>query len=377
VVWALGFRPFFLLLPPWLCLVLVAWVAALSGLPGLVPADPLGWHAHEMVIGFAGGLLSGFLLTAARSWTGRPTAHGCALQALVACWIFGRIAAWTSTPVFGAAVDVALLVGVAVAIARPIVAVKRWRNAGFPLLLLGLAAADVAIHAGGRWLLSGRAVSVVIVGWFLLSFGGRITPLFTRNALPEAGVRARSRVDDLGVWSMAPVVLLEALAPQWSALRPVLGGALLLAGLANLARMWGWRTPATVRSVLLWTLHLGFACVGAALTWRGAALLTGASALPATHLLTVGGLGTLSLCMMSRVVLGHTGRALVPPPLIRAALVIVPLAALLRVVGGLLGGTSGLTLLRGGGLLLVLAFGLYGLVTGPWLLAPRVDGKPG
>jgi len=376
VVWAMGFRPFFLLLPPWLALALLGWLAVLGGAPQLAPSDPLGWHAHEMVVGFGGALLSGFLLTAARNWTKRPTAHGRGLRALVGFWVVGRLAAWAGLTWLGAGADLALLLGVAAAIGRPILALKQWRNAGFPALLVGLAAADLATHVGGTWALSGRAVGLVVLASFLLGFGGRITPLFTRNAL-GGGLRDRNLLDTVAVWSLAPVLVLEALAPWVPEARQAQGVALVVAGGLNLLRLWGWRSWATLSSPILWTLHGGFAAVGIALAWRGGALLAGSSTVPATHLLTVGGLSALALCMMTRVTLGHTGRSLKPPLLLELALVLVPVAAVLRVAGALATGDLAMGLLRGGGLVLVLAIGIFGVVTGPWLLARRVDGKPG
>lgn len=377
VVWALGFRPFFLLLPPWFCLSMLAWLAVLAGTPQLAPTDPLGWHAHEMVLGFGGALLSGFLLTSARNWTGQATAHGRLLRALVSLWIIGRLAAWGGLGGVGAAADVGLLLGVAWAIGRPILRRRQWRNGGFPLLLLTLAAADLGVHAGGTALLAGRAAGLVVLAWFLVAFGGRITPLFTRNALKPQPVRASGLYDRVAVGSLAPVLALTVLAPSQPVLTAPLGACLVVAGLLNLGRLWGWRSWATLDTPLLWTLHGGFAAVGAALSWRGAALLTGASVLPSTHLLTVGGLAAMALCMMTRVTLGHTGRPLSPPLLLNLALVMVPIAAVLRVAGAVAQGPLADGLLRGGGGMLVLAMGVFGVVTGPWLLARRVDGKPG
>ncbi len=376
VLWAVGFRPFFLLLPPWLALALLGWLASLGGVTGFTPADALGWHAHEMLMGFGGGVLGGFLLTAARNWTRRPTAHGGGLRVLVALWVIGRLAAWAELGIPGAVADVCLLLGVAVAIGRPIVALRQWRNLGFPALLVALAVVDVALHLGGTWAVAGRIGGLLVLAWFMVGFGGRIVPLFTRNALGTP-LRTRGLLDTLAVWSLAPALVLSVLQPGWPTVAAAAGVSLVVAGVLNLARLWGWRSWAVLDTPLLWTLHGGFAAVALALVWRGGALLTGATLSPSTHLLTVGGLCALALCMMSRVSMGHTGRRLTPPLLLDIALVLVPIAAAMRVAGSLVRGEASLALLRGGGLLLVLAVALFALVTAPWLLARRVDGKPG
>ncbi len=377
VAWQRGFRPFFLVLPVWLCLSLAAWVGMLAGFTRLAPVDALGWHAHEMLIGLGGGLLAGFLLTSARAWTGRPTAEGRTLAALVALWSAGRVLAWFAVEPLAALADVALLLGVAVAIGRPILATRSGRNLGFPALLCVLGAADLAMHAGGSWTLAGRAVGVTALACFLLGFGGRIIPLFTRNSLQGVEVRGADRRDRLALGALLPLLALEGAVPLCPSLRPALAVALLLAGTLHLVRMKGWRSLQTLKSPLLWTLHLGFAATAAAFVWRGAAVALEVPPTTAIHLFGVGGLLVMALAMMTRVSLGHTGRDLTPPRLIQIGLVAVPLAAFMRVTGGLTGGEPRQALLRGAAVILILVFASWSVTTAPWLLAPRTDGKGG
>jgi uncharacterized protein involved in response to NO len=380
---AVAARPFFLLAALlaclWIPLSLVFYFGKVSA-PGAW--GPIGWHSHEMIYGYAVAVIAGFLLTSARVWTGRETVYGTKLVAVVALWLLGRAAILGDAPwQLAGALDVAFLPVVAFAILVPIVASANWRNLGFPVLLLALALVNALWHlaphvpaltATTPVLMQLSLDAVVLV---VLTIGGRIIPAFTANAVGRELVRSPAWFDTGAFVIVAVSMVLAAVFPgQW----PVAAIA-LLGGALTVLRMYGWGVSQTLSRPILWVLHLGWACVGLGLTARGMAWLAPSILAPsiATHLLTIGGVGVLTLGMMGRVSLGHTGRVLVLPVSALAAIVLLTIAILARVVVPLL-----LPSWHVPGLLIAAAawsaaftLYLYGYFT--ILISPRVDGRPG
>lgn len=377
-VLALGFRPFFLAAglmgALWLPLWLGVYVAGLA-LP--LGTDPISWHAHELVFGLAGAVLAGFLLTAARNWTRQPTPTRGPLAALVLLWTLGRVAMLIGDvlPAFVVAlVDVAFLPVVALALSRPLLAAKNRRNYAFVAMLLALAAVNLAFHIGDASLHRAAInASVYLVILFIVVMGGRVIPSFTRNACPGAKVRTPRWLD----WTAAVSTAALALA-QLAQLGPPTHVIALVAGAANLARVAGWDTRATLDNPLLWVLHVGYAFVGLGFVLIGLApwVSTFAGGAP-IHALTVGALGTLVIGMMARVSLGHTGRPLVAPRAMTVAFTLMVLATLVRVVFPIASSALYVPALVASGSLFALAFILFVIVYAPILTRARVDGAPG
>jgi len=360
-----------------------AWLGATSVPRWLVP---MWWHGHEMVFGFVGAAIAGFLLTAAPVWTGRPALTGRPLAALFALWCAGRIAfaAAGTLPVgLVAAVDVAFLPAVALVVARTLRGSGQLRNHAIVGVLAGLAAANAAMHAEALGLVSGvagraqrLAVDAVVV--LVLVIGGRITPAFTRNALRRRGsdrpVRSWPALD------VAVAGAAGALALAGAALgrTPVTGALAAVAGLGAAARLAGWQTWETRSDPLLWSLH-------AALAWAALGLLFVAAGdlgapVPATaglHALTAGAMGGAILAVMTRVGLGHTGRPLRAPGAAVWALGLVHAAAGVRVAAAFATADVRTALQAASGLAWAAAFALFAVRYAPLLVAPRVDGRPG
>lgn len=377
-VLALGFRPFFLGAGLMGALWLPLWLGIyFAGLDLPLATDPLAWHAHELVFGLAGAVLAGFLLTAARNWTKQPTPVRGPLAALVLVWFLGRVVMLVGgalPPSVVQLVDLAFLPAVALALARPLVAAKNRRNYAFVAMLLALFAVNLAFHLGDASLHRAAATAgVYAVILFIVVMGGRVIPVFTRNALPNARVRGHKLLD----WTaaIATAALVVAQIAQIGLPTHVIA---LVAGAANLVRLFGWDTRATLDNPLLWVLHVGYAFVGLGFILVGLApwlpALAGGAPL---HALTVGALGTLVLGMMARVSLGHTGRPLVAPRAMAFAFALITVAALLRVVLPI--ASTGLYVagLIGAGSAFTLAFVIFVVVYAPILMRPRVDGAPG
>jgi len=370
-----GFRPFFLLAGVFAFVAMALWAAALGGHgPALGPL----WHGHELLFGYGGAVVAGFILTAASRWTGRTTLTGAPLAALVLLWAAGRlVAALPGVPGgLAAAVTAGFFVVLGIGVARPIVAARSRRNYGILAVLAAFAGLELLY-----WLVPGeRSRTLLSALLFMLVLvaviGGRILPLFTRNATPGLVVRPGRQVRDvvaLAALAGLAVMVLCPDDPRW------LAGTLACAGaLAHAARLKGWGGSTTFGRPLLAVLHAAYACIPAGLALF-AARAFGAALPPwvALHVLALGGFGLMTLGMMTRVTLGHTGRPLRADPGTTVAYVLLVVALIVRAVSPFLGAVPAYHALLASAGLWSAAFLLFVLVYAPRLVRPRVDGRPG
>ena len=337
-----GFRPFFLLGAIYSGVALLVWLPALHGELELLSAfAPRDWHVHEMLYGFLPAVITGFLLTAVPNWTGRLPLQGRPLLALVLIWIAGRVAvtisAWTGWAV-AALVDVAFLLAVGTAVAREIIAGRNWRNLKVLIVLAVLLAGNVTFHVEAH--VNGSAdvgVRIGVAGTVILIIviGGRIVPSFTRNWLArENPGRLPASV---GRFDAASIVLAGAALLDWC-LAPVsapTGIVLMAAGLLQAARLARWAGERTWREPLVLVLHVAFAFVPLGFVLVGAASLGWLPASAGIHAWTGGAFGGMTLAVMSRASLGHTGRALVASKTVQMTYALVLVASVARVCAAL------------------------------------------
>ncbi|HLV60526.1 MAG TPA: NnrS family protein [Fredinandcohnia sp.] len=386
-VWmAMGFRPFFLAAALFGIGVTLYWVHAVTtgGNPGAGHLPPFLWHAHEMIFGYAFAVIAGFLLTAARNWTGQNTAHGPALLGLVALWLLGRLA---MAGVFGASRIVPGVLGVAfplalgIAVARPIFRTRSQRNYKVVAVVVLLALAAAAVHFGDPGVQRGAihgALHLVILLHVVV--GGRVIPLFTRNRTGNQAIRNRPALDRAALAAAFAVALLAvpvALRPD-HALAPALGAAAFLSGALQLVRMGTWGTRSALRIPLLFVLHFGYAWIGIGQILYALAQWTGAIAESvALHALTIGVIGTMTVGMMSRVTLGHTGRPIQDSVLTVAAFSAMAVAVFARMAALVVPPARIPITWMVSGTFFALALLLYLLLAWKPLTTPRPDGRPG
>jgi uncharacterized protein involved in response to NO len=377
-----AFRPFFLLASLYASFSIVFWLLVVTGRAASDPyLFPFEWHAHEMIFGFTLAVLAGFLLTAIGNWTSRPTLTGVWLAGLAGLWLLGRFAMLgaSALPRFvPAAVDLAFLPLLIAACALPLLATKNRRNYAFIGILTALFLANIAVHASALGLLSrGSARTALLVAVDILAIplslvSGRVVPMFTRNTLAATDVVGQPKMEVAAALGLAALVFLDLTsAPAW-----LVGVVSALAGCALLVRMRHWGSLRSFRDPLLWVLHAGSFWLVVALSLRAISTLVPLSPSLHLHAMTVGALGTLTLGMMARVALGHSGRPLVARLAVRLAFVAVTVAALLRVFAPL-AAPGALVPLIAAGLLWSVAFALYFATYAPILIRPRADGRPG
>lgn len=380
---AKGFRPFFLLAGAFAALILPVWLFTLAGLLGTTRyLDGMTWHAHEMIFGFAMAVLAGFLLTAVSNWTGKETLVGTPLMAACTLWALGRIG--MAVPDLlprgaPALLDLAFVPVLAIAIARPLVATRSYRNFVMIAALAVMWLADLAVHLDALGIIHGwsrralgLAVDVIVL--LLIVMTGRIVPMFTKNGTGIATVHGRPTLDKLAAAAMVVTLLATAL---FADLRYG-GAAAAVTAVLVVVRSLSWGTKHTARVPMLWILHAGHAWIAVGLAMRaGAAFALAVPAAVATHALTVGAIGALTLGMMARVALGHTGRAVTASRTVTLAFALVTIAALVRVVGPLVDMAAYRTFVFIAGISWTAAFLLFVFRYAPVLTAPREDGKPG
>lgn len=385
-LFAYGFRCNFLLAGI-AAVVLVPWWAASFALGAPLGTDwpPTLWHSHEMIFGFIGAVIAGFLLTAVPSWTGQRGFAGRPLVILSALWLAGRLLIASSAlwpRVLVALTDLAFLPALGVLIAPGLV---RSRNRNTPLLgVIGfLWLMDVAFHrslAYGDLPLAGRMLQVAIdLALVLVTvIGGRVIPSFTAAALKRRGVEGEMHrlpgLTPVTVGMMVVIAIGDGVWPGSAANGWLAAGA----ALAHCARLLQWRTVRTLREPIVWVLHLAYSWLPVGLALKALALVAGSGVAAFwLHALTVGAITTMILAMMTRVSLGHTGRPLVVDPAITLAYVLLAGAAVVRVFGLWLWGGAYPAVILSAAFLWTAAFALFLWIYVPILMAPRVDGKPG
>ena len=374
-----GFRPFFLGAAVWAVLIMALWVPMLSGALTVPTAfDPVSWHAHEFLFGYLSAVVAGFLLTAVPNWTGRLPIVGWPLGGLAALWVAGRVAVGLSLllpPLVVAVVDLAMPVALGLMIAREIVVGKNWRN----LLVLGMLAvftlANALFHweaATGSYAAQGYGLRLGLgAGVMMIAvIGGRIVPSFTRNWLVKRGdgqlpTPPMQKLDKGALLLLLAALLIWVAFPDHS----VAGLALLLAGIAHAVRLARWAGHRTGPEPLVAVLHVAYALVPlGALAIAAETLrpdLFGAAA--AQHIWMAGAIGLMTMAVMTRATLGHTGQPLTAGIGTIGIYVAVIVAVLARVGAGVWPSEADrLHLLAGLGW--ITGFGAFVMIYGPLLL---------
>lgn len=375
----LGFRPFYLLTALLAGISVPVWMAAFLGyMPLQLPLSGLLWHGHEMLFGFAVGVIAGFLLTAVKAWTGHMTARGPLLAALVLLWLAGRIAAVCAPYTVFAVVDMLFLPAVAVVLLRVLFKSGNTRNIPLISLLLLMSVANLCFHLTQLNLVDWDPLRPLYaeLGLILMVVSvmtGRVVPMFTRNVTPGLVINT-SRSFELGLLAVTGVTLMLWVGAAPAAL---VAAACAITAVLHAIRLYRWSPWVTLKRPILWILHLsylwmpiGFAMLaGAELGWMRTTF--------AIHALTVGVIGGLIIGMLTRTARGHTGRPLQASRGETVAYALVLLATVIRAVVPALVPAWYPRAIEISATFWALAFAIYLVIYTPWLLRSRLDGKDG
>jgi uncharacterized protein involved in response to NO len=359
-LWNLGFRPFYLLAALFSAISILLWIAQFSGmLPSAYLHGPV-WHAHEMLFGYVTAVIAGFLLTAVRAWTGQPTPSGLPLMALAALWVAGRVLVLTPFAMGAALVNAAFPAAVAVAVGIPLFRTRNVRNYFFVGLLGLMSLLILAMHLASQGAVGfsprlSLQLALDLVLFIMAVMGGRVIPMFTNNGVPGAGAVRHALVEKLALGS----IILLFLADMLQLPHTLIAVIALVSALAQGVRLTLWKPWHTLSTALVWILHAAYAWIVVHLALRACTELGLLAGSYATHALTVGAMGGLTLGMMTRTARGHTGRPLVADRVELTMFVLIQAAAVIRVFGGILFPDRFMASIELSGLLWALAFGLY------------------
>ncbi len=382
VLFALGFRSFFLLSGLFAVLSIALWVPTFVGWLSLNSYyGQIGWHSHEMIFGYTAAVVAGFLLTAVRNWTEMDTPQGWTLAALTLVWSLGRILPFFSSALPAeliALVDLSFLPALAIGIGVPLVRCGEWPNLLFLPFLALLWAANLLVHLEILGLVPNLAHQAVLLGLDLIVLlivimGGRVIPFFTERALEEVRIKRWTAIEWLAIISVTAFTIGE-----FFFIDPRVAGVLAgVAAIANGIRLGGWYTHRFWLIPLLWVLHLGYGWIVAGFLLK-AGSAWGVVPPPFTlHAFSVGGIGVLTVGMMARVSLGHTARPLKVGSGMAFAFAAVNLAAVTRGLLPILYPQWFLQLVILIGVLWLVGFAIFVVVYAPILMHPRLDGRSG
>ncbi|MEZ5551060.1 MAG: NnrS family protein [Pseudomonadales bacterium] len=388
---SVGFRPFYLGAAAFACLAVPLWLVIALGLspaggkPGA--AIDLNWHIHEMLFGFAPAVIAGFLLTAVRAWTGRPTPSGTALALLFGLWAAARIALLVPVPnesnaaLFIALLDASFLPALALSIAIPLWQSRNYRNAFVLVILALLTVANLVFHARRLGIdnplhaLNPITVGLDVVGLLMIVIGGRVIPAFSANAVAGLQPRRWLLLEVLAIGAAVLITLIDLMAPfADSGPSHLYTGLLWLAGVTQSLRLLAWQPWRTHQNLLLLALPLAYAWIPVHFLLR-AALGGAPGQLPmlSVHALVVGAMAALMLAMMTRSALGHTGRALRAGVAEGICFAAIHCAAVFRVAGPLLAPQGYQLWITLAGIGWTVAFASFVIAYAPMLMRPRID----
>jgi len=373
-----GFRPFFLVAGIASLVLMFVWGGLTAH--GIFPSNyynPVSWHAHEMLYGYAMAVFSGFLLTAVKNWTGRATAEGVKLAVLASIWLLGRLVVFFDDVLpheLIAIVDLAFLPCLIGALVVPIWQQRMFKNLPVIFLLSCFFVANLFFHLGILNIITvnGSQLMQFVVGVMLVFIGliaGRVFPFFIR-----AGAKGCQPVTWRFIEWLSMLSLLALLV-----LKPFYYGSMgflvvsVVAMASHTIRLTGWFSVKAVKVPLIGVLFAGYGWLITGISLDFLAALNLVSPLLATHAMTAGAIGVLTLGMMSRVSLGHTGRTIQAPKVMTAAFVIINIAVFFRVIVPLVDPLNYMHWLTVASGLWVLAFVLFTSYFAPILLRRRVD----
>lgn len=338
-----GFRPFFFAGAAWALIAICLWICSLLGDIALPTAiEALAWHRHEMLFGFVGAIIGGFLLTAVPNWTGRLPIAGWPLAGLFSLWAAARLAVLFSGTVslwLAGLLDVGFFVVLGLLAAREVLEANN-RNTPVVGMILLFGVADLMDYLANAnvipWPDLGWQLAIALVVLLISLIGGRIIPSFTRNWMAKRGVKTGlptqpGKFDLVVIGATAVAMLFWLVGPP----ELLTGLVVMAAGALQLIRWARWRGWRTFADPLVLILHVGYLWIPVGLVLLGSSLAGYVPRSAAIHSLTAGAMATMILAVMTRASLGHTARELKASPLTVVVYVLVTTGALLRVAASL------------------------------------------
>jgi uncharacterized protein involved in response to NO len=381
----LGFRPFFFFASIFSVIATLIWTASFSFGWTLPVSDitPIAWHGHEMIFGYVMGITAGFLLTAVRNWTGVPTISGLPLILLATVWLLARVLPLLNSPVlfvWATLFDILFLVGFILAVLHPIVKSKQWRQLAIVTKLVLILAANILYYLGvfnivNQGISWGLYSAVYLEMALIFTLARRVMPFFIERGVPEDVILKNWRFIDASSLLFLAALWISDVFLQIDILVALL--ALVLTGIHSI-RLWGWHTCGIWKTPLLWVLFLGYSFFALGFALKAINYFSLFSNTLPLHAFTYGGIGMVTMGMVSRVSLGHTGRNIMQPPkVISWVFASLFLGTMTRVLAPIIMPSFYIQWITISQVLWIVAFSLFLFSYSHIFIQARVDGKPG
>ena len=381
----LGFRPFFLGAGLFAVISMLLWVFiySLNFQSSLKTLSPMSWHAHEMIFGYGFAVIAGFLLTAVRNWTGRQTLNGPMLLSLFLLWILVRILAFTEAAIafeIMVLADCLFMLLLTIAVTHPIIKTKLWSHLALVSKIVLLFSCNILFYLGAleivpegeRWgLYSGFYILLSLV----IMMGRRLIPFFIQSAVAGPVKLSNWRWLDLSSLVLFVAFFISDVFFYEKIVTAVLSG--ILFGLYAI-RMTGWYTSEIWKTPLLWVLYLAYGWIVIGFGLKVAEVLFSISPFLSIHAFAIGAISVMTLGMMARVSLGHTGREIMKPPTgLYWVFSILLLVAVFRVIFPLIAPDKYMLWIALSQISWIISFSIFLFLYLPMLASPRIDGEPG
>lgn len=383
-LWQLGFRPFFTGAGSFSVIAMIIWLGIyeLEWPMPLLNMDPTLWHAHEMLFGYALAVIAGFLLAAVKNWTGQQTITGPKLAALFSIWAIARLLPFLNigTIEILALFDCLFLLLTGIAVAAPIIKVRQKAQIGILVILFLMLTANLIYYAGLLGFIeNGDRIGIYSCFYLVITLifvmGRRVIPFFIERGIKEHVSLTNRKWLDISSLVLMPALWFTDVIYVQAEIAGALAGVLFV---LHSIRLYDWHTKALWKASMLWVLYLAYSFLTLGFALKAASVWLGVSPFLSLHAFTVGGIGTLTLGMMSRVTLGHTGRNVQEPPRgLSIAFSLLLIGAFSRVILPLFLPTQYSTLIAISQVLWIAGFGLFLILFVPMLIKPRIDGQPG
>ncbi|WP_051901433.1 NnrS family protein [Methylotenera sp. L2L1] len=380
----LGFRPFFLGAGIFAIVSIVWWMLIYSAhnVVQIQSITSAQWHAHEMLYGYSLAVVAGFLLTAVRNWTGVQTLHGKLLMALFGLWVAARVLFLFGTRLMLWAAIVDLLFGLALmlSISQPIIRARQWAQLAVVVKVALLWVGNVVFYLGYYGVLQDGMLyaingAVLLLVSLILMIGRRVIPFFIERGVQEKIKIKHHQWLDISILVMFLALFVNEIFYRSPYLTPYLACGLFL---LNGYRLCHWHTSGIWRVPLLWSLYLSAWMINLGFLFYGVQALLSIPLILVLHLFTIGGIGLMSLAMMARVALGHTGRDIrKSSSWLLLVFIAIMLSLLFRVFAPMLDMQLYSSWIFVSALCWILGFAVFVWIYTPILWMPRVDGTPG
>ena len=380
----LGFRIFFLGAAVYSIVTILFWMGIFTfnlSLP-MSGLSTFQWHAHEMVFGYALAVIAGFLLTAVKNWTGMQTVYGLPLALMFCLWLVARLLfLFGSTFIHIAAVfDLLFIVSVIIAAAYPIVKSKNWRQLGILSKLVLLAVANICFYSGFMGFLEqglywGVYGGLYLVIGLILTLGSRVIPFFIQGGVEKPVQLYNPKWITLLGLVIFLVFFISELFLHDKNVTGITSSALFI---LYSVRLVGWYTSGIWKKPLLWSLYLAMLFIVVGFLLFALSVYAGIPKFLAIHAFAYGGIGVMTMSMMARVSLGHTGRNInEPPEMVKYMLALLLVGAVFRVFLPMIAPDTYLIWIVSSQLIWLIAFIMFVISYAPMLIKIRLDGQFG